>query len=140
MVVAIYDGQCVICNATRMLVSRLDWLKRVEFVDLHQHDTVSARFPSLEHQDVMGAIHVFDRQRVYRGFHGTRRMLRELPLMLPLWVLLHLPLVGDWLGPRVYDFIARNRYTINRVAGNDLADCDDGVCKPYQAGSSQRYP
>jgi predicted DCC family thiol-disulfide oxidoreductase YuxK len=124
--VAIYDGRCIICNTTRRIVGLLDWMKRVEFLDLHQQGEVEARYPQIDHVQAMGQIHV-----VADG--GTRRMLRDLPLGLPLWALLHLPIIGTWLGPNLYKFIARNRYTINRLLGVDLAkeenDCIDGVCK-----------
>ncbi len=134
MTVAIYDGRCAICNTTRFIVKRLDWLKRVEFLDLHQRDEVMTRFPQVSYEALMGEIHVVDQAgRVYAGFQGTRRMLRDLPLGLPLWGVLHLPLIGDWLGPRLYRFIARRRYTINRLLGINLDetidDCEDGVCK-----------
>lgn len=132
--VAIYDGRCVICNTTRRIVRLLDWMKRVEFLDLHQHADVEARYPQIDHEQAMGQIHVVaDGGKVYEGFAGTRRMLRDLPLGLPLWAVLHLPIIGNWLGPNLYRFIARNRYAINRLLGVDLAkeesDCIDGVCK-----------
>jgi predicted DCC family thiol-disulfide oxidoreductase YuxK len=134
---AIYDGNCVICNTTRRTVRVLDWFKRVEFLDLHQRVEVAQRYPSLDQSRLMGEIHVVDSQgNVFAGFRGTRRMLRELPLGLPLWAVLRLPIIGDWLGPLVYRFIARNRYAINRLLGVNLeqiereeAACEDGVCK-----------
>lgn len=132
--VAIFDGRCVICNTTRRLVQLLDWFKRVEFLDLHQRNEVSQRYPWLDQEAAMGQIHVVaDAGQVYEGFAGTRRMLRDLPLGLPLWALLHLPIIGNWLGPQLYKFIARNRYVINRLLGVKLEqeadDCVDGVCK-----------
>lgn len=136
MLTAIYDGRCVICNTTRRIVTALDWFKRVEWLDLHQRAEVERRFPAVDFAASMGEIHVVDGwQRVYPGFYGTRRMLRELPLGLPLWALLHVPGVGDWLGPRLYRFIARHRYAINRLLGVDLSDqqdCTDSVCKLTQ--------
>jgi predicted DCC family thiol-disulfide oxidoreductase YuxK len=132
--VAIYDGRCVICNTTRRIVRLLDWLNRVEFLDLHNHTEVERRYPQIDHEAAMGQIHVIaDGGRVYGGFAGTRRMLRDLPLGLPLWAILHLPIIGNWLGPKLYQLIARNRYTINRLLGIDLSkeadDCANGVCK-----------
>lgn len=128
MVTAIFDGYCVICQQTRRTVRALDWLKRVEFLDLHDSTALAARYPELDFEQLMGQIHVVDGGRVYAGFQGTRRMLRELPLGFPFWLLLHLPGM-NWLGERVYRFIARNRYRINRAFGVELPDCVDGVCK-----------
>jgi len=129
-ITAIFDGRCVICQATRRVVSRLDWWRRVEFVDLHDGQA-RARFASLglDEEALMGAIHVVDGPRVFVGFAGTRRMLRELPLAWPVWLLLSLPGMG-WLGAKVYGWIARHRYAVNRWMGVDLAACDeDGLCK-----------
>lgn len=131
-ITAVFDGHCLICQQTRRAVRALDWGRRVEFLDLHAQDTVRSRFPQLDDAALMGEIHVIDaRGKVFAGFKGTRRMLRELPLMVPLWALLHLPGMM-WVGARVYGWIARNRYAINRLFGVELATCDDGACKlPY---------
>lgn len=137
MLTALYDGHCVICNTTRRLVRALDWFKRVEFLDLHQPEA-QTRYPHIDHAKAMGEIHVIDPSgRIFAGFYGTRRMFRALPLGLPVWAILRLPIIGDWLGVRVYRFIAKHRYAINRLLGVDLAKiqaeealCDDtGVCK-----------
>ncbi|TVR24377.1 MAG: DUF393 domain-containing protein [Anaerolineaceae bacterium] len=126
MLNAIYDGQCVICNTTKRLVKALDWFNRVTFVDLHQHAVVAQRFPFIDQQAAMGEIHVVDdANRVFAGFAGTRRLLRALPLGWPLYLLLRLPIIGGWIGPAVYRFIARNRYAINRLLGVDLSQQAD---------------
>jgi len=133
MLTAVFDGHCVICNTTRRIVNALDWFNQVQFLDLHDRETITARYPQLDHEQAMGEIHVIDDAgRVFAGFAGTRRLLRALPLALPLWAILRLPIIGDWVGPRVYRFIAANRYAINRLLGVDLekdAACEDGVCK-----------
>lgn len=132
MITAIFDGHCVICNTTRRIVTALDWFKRVEFLDLHQHDVVRDRFPAIDHERAMGEIHVVTQAgKVFAGFAGTRRMLRELPLGLPFYALFRLPIIGDWIGPKFYRFVARNRYAINRFFGVELDECEDGVCKIY---------
>lgn len=127
-ITAVFDGRCVICNQTRRIVSALDWRRRVEFLDLHRRDEVAARFPTLDDAAVMGQIHVIDSTngKVYAGFAGTRRMLRELPLTVPLALLLELPGLS-WIGERVYRWIARHRYRINKLLGVDV--CEDGACQ-----------
>jgi predicted DCC family thiol-disulfide oxidoreductase YuxK len=131
-VVAIFDGRCVICNTTRRIVQALDWRKQVTFMDLHDGDSVTRRYPSLDTASLMGEIHVVaDGGRVYAGFNGTRRLMKAAPLLLPLWALMHLPVVRGWIGPAIYRFIARNRYSINRWLGVELSpedDCADDIC------------
>jgi predicted DCC family thiol-disulfide oxidoreductase YuxK len=126
---AIYDGYCVLCQQTRRIVKALDWLHRVEFLDLNEWETVKARYPSLEWDEVQGQIHVVEPDgKILGGFWGMRRLLRDLPLGIPLWLLLHLPGMKR-LGPRIYGYIARHRYAINRFFGVELPQCEKGACK-----------
>jgi predicted DCC family thiol-disulfide oxidoreductase YuxK len=126
-VTAVFDGQCVICRATERVVRVLDWRRKVRFLDLHDHERVAAVYPWLDQDEAMGQIHVVDGLgRVYAGFQGTRRMLRELPLGLPVWLLLKLPGMGA-VGERVYRFIARRRYAVNRWFGAPV--CEDDTCR-----------
>jgi predicted DCC family thiol-disulfide oxidoreductase YuxK len=129
MTTAIYDSRCVLCQQTRRTVKALDWLKRVEFLDIHEWETVVARVPDLEYEAAMGQIHVLaDNGDLLGGFPAMRRLLRDLPLGVPFWLMFHLPGM-NWLGPKVYAFIARHRYRINRFFGVDI--CDDGVCQVH---------
>jgi len=129
MITAIFDGHCVICQMTRQTVNTLDWFKRVEFLDLHQHQVVADRFPMLDSDALMGEIHVVTKDaRIYAGFDGTKRILRDLPVGFPFWLLLQLPGM-TWVGKRVYRFIAKHRYRINKWLGVELAPCVDGTCK-----------
>ena len=107
----------------------LDWLKRIDFLDLHEAGVSSEYHPDLSRERLMSEIHVLDADgRLYAGFAGTRRMLKEVPLGFPLWLLLQLP-GTDAIGRRIYRFIARRRYRINRLFGNELPDCADGSCQ-----------
>lgn len=129
MTTAIYDGRCVLCRQTRRMVTALDWLRRIEFLDIHDWESVHARYPALSYADAMGEIHVVGRHgEMLGGFWAMRRMLRDLPLGFPLWIILLLPGM-NWLGPKVYGFVARHRYAINRFFGVELEDCGNGACK-----------
>jgi predicted DCC family thiol-disulfide oxidoreductase YuxK len=123
----IYDGYCVLCQQSRKIVQTLDWLKRVEFLDLHNWDEVSNRYPALDYETAMGQMQVVEPNgTMHSGFDGVRRLLRELPLTFPIWLLLQIPGM-KWVGDRVYRFIARNRYRINKAFGAPV--CENGVCK-----------
>src|SRR6478735_5473129 len=104
MVVALFDGRCVICQGTRRTIKSLDWFNRVEFLDLHKKAEVETRFPELDHEEMMGEIHVVADNQIYAGFEATRRMLKEVPLGFPIWALLHIPGMS-WLGPKIYRFV-----------------------------------
>ncbi len=127
MTTAIYDGYCVLCNQTKRIVTLLDWYKRVEFLNIHDWEQVQRRYPALDFEAAMGQMHlVTEEGQLIGGFPAVRRMLKDLPLGYPFWLILHLPGML-WLGDRVYRFIARNRYRINRFLGMPM--CENGTCK-----------
>ena len=129
MLTALFDGNCIVCQSTRRTITALDWRHRVNFVDFHDRDAWQSQYPQLNIKDMMGEIHVIDEDdNVYTGIYATRRMLRELPLGWPLWLLLHLPGM-ETLGAALYRFVARRRYRINRLFGKPLPGCDHGGCK-----------
>lgn len=129
MVTAIYDGYCVLCNQTKRIVTALDWRNQVEFLDIHNWNAVNARYPTLDYEVAMGQIHVVTPDGIlHGGFEGVRRMMRVLPLAYPVWLVLHLPGLA-WLGDKVYRFIARHRYRINKFFGAPV--CEDGRCKVH---------
>lgn len=129
MLTALYDGNCIICRSTCETMRALDWRKRIEFVDLHEGAAWQERYPDLHRERLMSEIHVLDEAgKLYSGFAGTRRMLREAPLGLPIWLLLQLP-GADALGARAYRFIARRRYRINALLGKEISDCADDHCR-----------
>ncbi len=129
MTTVLYDGYCVLCRQTRRIIKALDWLNRVEFLDIHQWNEVEKRYPALDFETAMGQMHVTTPDgQLIGGFEGMRLLLRDLPLGFPLWLLLHLPGMA-WLGPRVYAFVARHRYRINKFFGVEI--CEDGTCKVH---------
>ena len=129
MLTALYDGNCLVCQSTCETMRALDWLRRIDFVNLHAGGADTERYRHLSHERLMSEIHVLDAEgKLYAGFAGMRRMLKEVPLGFPLWLLLQLP-GTDGIGQRVYRFIARRRYRINKLLGVDLPDCADGSCQ-----------
>ncbi len=123
----IYDGQCVLCRQSLRIIQRLDWLKRVEPLELQNKEKVNSEYPDLEHEALMGAIHVVTKDnRVLVGFFAIRYLMRFLPLTWLALPLVYLPGM-NWLGPRVYNWVARRRYAINRAFG--APTCEDGYCK-----------
>ena len=105
--IALYDGQCDFCRASRRLFESLDRRDRISFIDLHSSETAPDA-------DTPGAMQVRHGAQTWTGFAGIRRLVKELPLGFPIWLLLHAP-GADWLGERVYGWVARNRYRIART-------------------------
>lgn len=125
-VVMLYDGKCVLCQQSLRVIRALDWRKKVEALDLHDWATVHSRYDHLERDALMGEIHVVHNERTLAGFFAMRYVARFLPLGWLALPLLYLPGM-NWLGPKIYGWIAARRYRINQFFGVDL--CEDGVCK-----------
>lgn len=122
----LYDGQCVICRNSVRMVGLLDWFKRFNPLDLQQDD-VREQYPEFSYEDLMGAMHLITPEgRALKGFFAVRFEMRYLPLLWPLLPLAYFPGM-NWLGPKLYAWVARNRYAINKLVGNPV--CDDGYCK-----------
>jgi predicted DCC family thiol-disulfide oxidoreductase YuxK len=129
MTTAIYDGNCVLCKQSKNIIHALDWLHRVEFLNVHDWNQVEARYPQISFEQAMGQMQVVTPDgTLLSGFEGVRRLLRDLPLGYPAWLLLHLPGMA-WSGTKVYGFIARHRYQINKFFGAPV--CEDGMCKVH---------
>jgi predicted DCC family thiol-disulfide oxidoreductase YuxK len=110
MLHVIYDGQCGFCVRALRLCRLLDVRRALRFHDATARPEIHARFPELEHADFENAMFAVGPDgRVTRGFFAFRQILWESPLMWPLLLPFYFPGSG-WLGPRIYAWVARNRY------------------------------
>ncbi len=135
MLTALYDGNCALCRASCASLRRLDWRKRIEFIDLHESERWRTRLPGLPLESLLGEIHVIDGAgALYSGFQASRRLLKELPLGWLLWLLLRLPGM-DSLGSRGYRFIARRRYRLSRLLGMPPACVDERCASPVEGSA-----
>ena len=110
MLNVVYDGQCAFCRRLVRAAVALDVRHRLQFHDASNRTAVTAAFPTLAGADLDQAMFVVaDDGSTYRGFFAVRRILRTSPLTWLLLPVFHLPLSGR-LGPRLYGWVARNRY------------------------------
>lgn len=120
MLHVIYDGQCGFCIRSLKVCRALDVRGSLRFHDANARQQMIAAFPELAGADVENAMFVVAPDRtVTRGFFAFRRILWESPLMWPLIPLFYLP-GASILGPRIYDWVARNRHRFG---------CDSEVCE-----------
>jgi predicted DCC family thiol-disulfide oxidoreductase YuxK len=106
----VYDGYCPLCIRTMTQLDVLDGARRLRYVDLERE---SARARSVLPGVSLAAMReemavVTPEGRVLRGFFAFREVSRRLPL---LWVLVPLMYApgAEWVGTRVYAWVARNR-------------------------------
>jgi len=105
MITVIYDDHCPMCRRMRAIIRRLDWLNVVDFADISDWSTLARKFPSLDRERCLQAMHLIDEQgRIFAGFPAFRRLMAAIPPGWALFPLLYLPgvsAVGDWTYKRV---------------------------------------
>ena len=105
-----YDGDCRFCTACVRCLSRLDWRDRISWEPWQN----MASLPGGLTSDDMGRAAYLedDRGDIHEGFFAFRRLLVELPVLIPLGLLMWLPGL-HLIGVPLYRLVARNRRTIS---------------------------
>jgi predicted DCC family thiol-disulfide oxidoreductase YuxK len=119
--VVLFDGSCSLCCASVARVRVADRYGRIEFLDLHDPDSIRL-FPNIDREEAMRSMQAVDRRgRVYTGSDAWAQIVLRLPRWnLLAWILL-VPGIR-WITRIIYRWIARNRYRWNREV------CADGSC------------
>ena len=117
----LFDGDCALCRASAERVRRLDRLRRIELLDLHD-SSVPARFPQVDRALALRLMQAVDGSgRVSNGVDAWAEIARRVPGWRPAAMLLRVPGIHA-AAEFVYAWVARNRYRWNRDA------CADGSC------------
>lgn len=116
----IYDGRCGFCLRALGIVKGLDLTGAFRFHDSHAPETL-AQFPALSEVNVQDAMYTaVEGEPLYEGFFAFRRLIWSNPSTWILIPVFYFP-GARFLGPRVYDWVARNR---NKFG------CQTAVCDP----------
>jgi predicted DCC family thiol-disulfide oxidoreductase YuxK len=118
MLHVIYDDHCGFCIRLLKICRAADSRTR-----LHFHGSSVFRLKpeaaTIANADFDNAMFVVGPDgKVTRGFFACRRIIRELPLLWPLVPLVYFP-GASRVGPRIYDWVARNRHRFG---------CESDVC------------
>jgi glyoxylase-like metal-dependent hydrolase (beta-lactamase superfamily II)/predicted DCC family thiol-disulfide oxidoreductase YuxK len=114
--VAIYDGQCEICQAFVSWLRLLDRKDQVAALPIDA-ETLAQVHPDLKLDDCLRELHVISPSgQVYRGWNAVA-ILAQLfpPTFLIGWLGSLRPF--RWIGIAGYRFVARNRYAISKCRG-----------------------
>jgi predicted DCC family thiol-disulfide oxidoreductase YuxK len=115
-----FDGMCPICNKSKRTLTRLDWLNKLTFHDIHNRDAAEAELPQVTYADILREMYVKKANgRHYGGYYALRALACAIPLLWPILPFMWLP-GASWVGTRVYRHIARNRFK--------RAACDNEIC------------
>ncbi|MGH9776187.1 MAG: thiol-disulfide oxidoreductase DCC family protein [Candidatus Acidiferrales bacterium] len=104
------DGECPFCRAVQARIEPLDIQHRLAFRD-YNDPNVAARAP-FARERLDAEMHVRTADGSWHvGYFGWIAVLRELPRLRFLGWLMSLP-PTRWIGPSVYRWIARHRYSL----------------------------
>jgi predicted DCC family thiol-disulfide oxidoreductase YuxK len=103
----------------------LDGANRLRFVSLHDSE-VATNYPDLSTEQLMEQMWVISPSGSrYGGAHAIRYLSGRLPMMWPLFPMMHIPgLMPVW--SYLYKQVAKRRY---RIAGKN---CDHGTCSMHR--------
>ena len=116
------DGCCSFCRWTRAKVEPYDTGSRLRFLDYNDSE-VAAQAPS-SRSDLDREMHLRTPAGTWlRGFDAWVAILRVLPKFAWLGRIAGMPPLR-WLGPSIYGFIARHRYSLPGAP----AHCETDTC------------
>ncbi|WP_059171472.1 thiol-disulfide oxidoreductase DCC family protein [Bacillus sp. FJAT-27445] len=118
---ALYDGNCVLCTKSKAKSQKLDWLGRIKWMSLQEYKKEGLN-PAFRALDLRRELHLIQEDgTVYKGFFAIRKLLLQFPLTFIPALLLYLPFASK-AGIPIYNWIARNRI---KWMGEK---CEDGSC------------
>ena len=118
----LYDGDCAFCCKSVALLRKLDWLGKLDYVNVRDKLQPILKDPMIAAAPLLDQMHVLpgNRQTLYGGYRAARWLAWRLPLTWGIAPFLYLPGM-TYLGQTVYLWIARNRFKI--------IPCEHGACR-----------
>ena len=114
--IALYDGQCEICQAFVSWLRVLDRKHEVTALPIDP-DTLPTVHPDLQLDDCLRELHVVTPAgQIYRGWDAVAALARLFPATFLIGWLGRIP-PFRWLGAAAYKFVARNRYAVSKCRG-----------------------
>jgi predicted DCC family thiol-disulfide oxidoreductase YuxK len=114
--IVLFDDKCPMCTFQSRLLTRLDWLHRIQFMPISD-PRVPSLAPDVKHESLMASMHVLTpKGRIHNGARGVRYIAARLPLLWPVCLLLWIPGM-IYISEIAYRTVARNRYLISKLFG-----------------------
>ncbi len=109
LLVVLFDGRCGFCKRTVFLLHMIDWLHRIDFVNLYDADLRKKYAPHISLEALEKEMHAVDQDgKATSGFFAFRTIAKNIPALWIFVPFLYLPLVPT-IGIKIYGWIARHR-------------------------------
>ncbi len=119
----VFDGHCGFCRASIEKLLVADLFGCLKPVDFHQAGDLKQLHPELTKEKCMSQFYLIEPDgKLYGGFAAFRRLCSKLPMFYPLILFVYLPGMGV-VGPKVYQWVAKNRYLFH-----SSKVCKDNAC------------
>lgn len=105
-----YDGECPLCNRTKITIKYFDIFKKIEFKTVQYYAEQEPLLKDIPYDTLLDDIHSIKNGKVYKGLDTYIQVLNSMIYTKPLSWLLRLPGIYH-LGKVVYAYIAKNRNT-----------------------------
>jgi predicted DCC family thiol-disulfide oxidoreductase YuxK len=121
--VLLYDGQCGFCLESVKRLRILDLFGWVDPLDFHAQPDLSRLHPSLTPERCHSEMVLLEPNgRLSGGFQAFARLTLRLPSLMWLAPLVHVP-GAEWVGTRIYQWVASHRYLLHRNAMCQTNQC-----------------
>ncbi|WP_312767455.1 DCC1-like thiol-disulfide oxidoreductase family protein [Epilithonimonas sp.] len=105
-----YDGECPLCNRTKITIQHFDIKGRIDFKTVQYYGEQEPLLQEVPLDDLLDDIHSIKNGKVYKGLDTYIQVLGSINYLKPLSWILRIPGIYH-LGKITYRFIAKNRNT-----------------------------
>jgi predicted DCC family thiol-disulfide oxidoreductase YuxK len=117
-----YDAQCPLCIRAKIIISHLDWFKKIDFKTVQLDALNQPAFQGFETEKLLNDIHSVNiKGKVFYGVDTYIQVFKNIFYLYPLGLILQLPGIKHF-AKKIYIKIAKNRYTER---------CNDENCGYY---------
>lgn len=105
-----YDGECPLCNRTKIIIQHFDIAGRIEFKTVQYYAEQEVLLTNISTDDLLNDIHSIRNGKIYKGLDTYIQVFDCINYLKPISWFLRIPGIYH-LGKLVYQFIAKNRNT-----------------------------
>lgn len=108
-IIVLYDGDCGLCMRSVRYLKKLDWIKKLDYMNFQHEEIRGAIAPDLHYSQLDKAMHIKLPNGTFKnGFYAFRTMMWRLPLLFIFTPLMYIPGVPA-IGNKAYAYVANRR-------------------------------